>query len=99
KLRAAIFVSKGLKFPNLHHNKSSIAWHKSVHVAAVAALSLNIIATAAPALIAQYGDTQARIPHALAANENLSSPPAADAESSGDKAVNLSSTLKDQLAD
>jgi hypothetical protein len=98
KLKAAVFVIKKKRWriptPAINANIA----HKAFNLAAVTALSLNIIATGLPYLIANYNDSQARIPHALAADEKLSAPPAADAGPSGDKAVSLSSSLKDQLA-
>src|SRR6266536_4228377 len=65
----------------------------------VGALSLNIFSAGLPALIASYNDAQARIPHALASDQKLDNPPAADAGPTGHKAVNIPDSLKDQLAD
>jgi hypothetical protein len=48
------------------------------NVFAIAALSLNILATGVPALIAGYNDAQARIPQPLAAEQKPTAPPAAD---------------------
>jgi hypothetical protein len=64
KMKAALFVAKKqmLRSPKLRSNPALI-WRKSLQVTALAALSLNIIATGLPALIARYNESQARIPH------------------------------------
>src|SRR6266550_4342250 len=69
----------------------------------VATISLNVGATAVPALVASYNDAQARIPQPLAASPGLTSAlsnvPAADAHPDATKALKLTQAYRDKLGD
>jgi RHS repeat-associated protein len=64
----------------------------------VGALSLNIVSTAVPALIASYNDAQARIPHALGSISQTSGLPATETLPSGGKVSKLPDSTNAQLA-
>jgi RHS repeat-associated protein len=99
KARAAVysFSHKWRHTPSFSLFRS-IALRKAFHIFAVGALSLNLVATGLPYLIAQYNDTQARIPHALSADVQPASSPAADATSTSTRAQTIpSQSYSDQL--
>jgi hypothetical protein len=84
------------KLPTI--SPAAVAGRNILNVLLVSILSLNILGTGLPALIASYNDAQGRIPHALAATENKYSP-AADASLPGGKIAKMPDTVKAQLAD
>jgi RHS repeat-associated protein len=97
KFKAAIFIPrKGRRYrPSL---RPLSVFRNSFHILAVAAVGLNILATGLPALLAQYNDAQARIPHALQETTNKYAP-AADALPSDAKLAKMPDSVNKQLAD
>jgi RHS repeat-associated protein len=98
KHKAAIFMSKKTRRhrPRISFG-SSFAWRKYFNVFAVAALSLNLVATGIPYLITQYQDAQARIPRPLA-DVQPTSAPAADTAISTTQTAPVSLALASQLS-
>jgi RHS repeat-associated protein len=76
KLRS--FVRRYTYSASLTVRKTALA-QRAAHIAVISLLTLNVLATGLPALIAQYNDTQARTPKPLAAS-NQQAPLAADAQ-------------------
>jgi RHS repeat-associated protein len=72
--------------------------HKTFNLLAITALSLNILATGLPYLLAQYNDAQARTPRALQEGTNKYAP-AADAIQTGGKMAKMPDAVNKQLAD
>src|SRR5258708_2069401 len=64
----------------------------------IGALSLNLVSTAVPALIASYNDAQARIPHALGSISQTSGLPATDTLPAGGRVSKLPDSTNAQLA-
>lgn len=96
-IKAAIFVGRKRKWRRLKSTISAATLQKSFNIFAVAALSLNILATGLPYLLAQYAEAQARIPKPLAST-TLANAPADDAISQGTKANVISDSVKADLA-
>lgn len=90
---------KGRITDKLRQLPSRFITRKAANLALVSALSVNILATGLPALIAQYNDIQARTPHPLANADQQSAPgePAADAKLNESKASPLPDDLRKQL--
>jgi RHS repeat-associated protein len=84
------------KLPTI--SPTAVAGRNVLNVLLVSILSLNILGTGLPALIASYNDAQGRIPHALTPSENKYTP-AADALNSGGKLAKLPDSVNAQLAE
>jgi RHS repeat-associated protein len=96
-IKAAIIVGrKSRRRPGLP-SLSAIALRKSFNVFAVAALSLNIMATGLPYLISQYNESQAHLPRPLA-EKPLAFAPSADSVKGSDPVAKLPNALNAQIA-
>ncbi len=99
KRKLEIFGVKLRKFSaNFSQLVSSRGQYRhAVNVVLVVAVTFNTLTIGLPALIGQYVDQQAKIPHALASNTSVSGAPAADAITQSGKATKLSDTVQAQL--
>jgi len=78
---------------------SRVRYRYAFNVVLVVAIAFNALSIGLPALIGQYNDQQAKIPHPLASDSQVSSAPAADTVPVKGKAAPVSADLASQLSD